>query len=273
MSKIVLVTGCSAGGIGFAMCKSFAQNGCKVYATARNVDKMRGFKNPNIETLALNVNNDDEVRSVVKHIIDAEGRIDVVVNNAGGICIGPLIDIPFDQVKEAFDTNTFAALRVAKAVMPSMAQRKSGTIVNIGSVVGDIPTPWNGIYSASKAALHSLTEVLMMEAKPFNISVMLVSPGSVRSNISKNANTSFDLPADSIYGAFLPSIVMRMHASQGPKAMPTDDFARKIVSNVLKEKPPSYISIGGNSTIFSVLKWLPRAFVLWLMWRRYSARS
>ncbi|KAL0951483.1 hypothetical protein HGRIS_008170 [Hohenbuehelia grisea] len=270
MPKVVLVTGCSAGGIGFALSERFAECGCKVYATARNVDKMQGFKGSNIETLALDVNDDDAVQSVVQRILDVEGKIDVVVNNAGAICIGALLDIPLEKVKEAFDTNAFAALRVAKAVMPPMVKRRSGVIVNVGSIVGDIPTPWNGIYSASKAALHSLTEVLMMEAKPFNVSVMLVVPGAVRSNIANNSNSSFRLPPDSLYGAFLHNMIDRMNVSQGAHSMPTEVFVRKVVANALKEKPPAYITLGGNAKLFSFLKWLPRAFVLWIMWRRYS---
>ncbi|KAF4573139.1 hypothetical protein EYR36_007649 [Pleurotus pulmonarius] len=236
--KVVLVTGCSTGGIGYALCEEFAARGCKVYATSRNVKKVAAFKDETIERLALDVTSDDDVQRVVQYIHLAEGKLDVVVNNAGGICVGALLDIPLERVRQTFETNVFAALRVAKAVMPAMAERKSGTIVNIGSIVGEIPTPWNGIYSASKSALHTLTEVLSMEAKPFNVNVMLVSPGAVKSNIANNSAASFQMPEDSLYKDFVKNIYYRMNVSQAGNSMPTEKFVAKVVSNALQPKPP-----------------------------------
>lgn len=191
-----------------------------------------------------------------------------------------------EQVKQTFDTNTFSALRMAKAVVPSMAERKSGLIVNIGSIVADMwvtlnvvtthyrslcsPTPWNGLYSASKAALHTFTEVLQMECRPFNIDVMLVAPGAIKSNISNNQASIFKLPPDSLYGGYLHNMLDRLHSSQGKNTMPTDAFAKLIVKGCLQRKPATYITAGGNTTLFALLKWLPRAWVLLWMWRRFS---
>ncbi|KAG6832539.1 hypothetical protein H0H92_000168 [Tricholoma furcatifolium] len=93
---------------------------------------------PNVEKLALDVNDDEAVERVVKHIAEAEGKIDIVVNNAGYINAGPLIDQTMEDVKANFDTNTFSIIRMAKAVIPIMAQRRSGLIVNIGSIVGEM---------------------------------------------------------------------------------------------------------------------------------------
>ncbi|KAG5654709.1 hypothetical protein H0H81_007465 [Sphagnurus paluster] len=138
MSRVVLVTGCSSGGIGFALCEEFARQGCKVYATSRRVETIGEFQSPHVEKLALDVTSNEDVASVVKHITDAEGKIDIVVNNAGYFCPGALIDQSLEDIQANFDTNTFSVLRVAKAVIPLMAQRRSGVIVNIGSVVGEM---------------------------------------------------------------------------------------------------------------------------------------
>jgi len=272
-TKVVLVTGCSTGGIGFALAEEFANRGCKVYATSRKVDTVRGFKNHGIKTAALDVTSDDDVQRVVRDILDAEGKIDVVVNNAGALGAGPLIDNDMDRVWQSFNTNTFASLRVAKAVIPEMAKRKSGLIINVGSVVGETPTPWNGLYSAAKAALHSLTEVLYMECKPFNIDVMLLIPGAVKSNLSKNQANIFTLSPNSLYTRYLDNIVSRIHASQGSHAMPTEEFARRAVAKALSSSPPSHVTLGGGTLFFSVLKWVPRAWVLWLMWKIHSKRK
>jgi short-subunit dehydrogenase len=286
-------------------CEEFAAKSCKVYATSRNIATIGAFKNPSIEKLAFDVTSDNDVERVIKTILDAEGKIDIVVNNAGvmGISrsvfakdvvdslschmVGPLVDLSLERVKNIFDTNTFAALRTAKAVVPFMAKRRSGLIINIGSIVAEMyvgldvvspfksnnpcsPTPWNGIYSASKAALHTLTEVLQMECRPFNIDVMLVSPGTVRSNIADNQAAIFKLPLDSLYTRYLHNIMERMYSSQGEQTMATDAFAQEVVSKALRKEPPSYMTTGGRTTLFALLKWLPRAWALYFMWRRFS---
>lgn len=134
------------------------------------------------------------------------------------------------------------------------------------------PTPWNGIYSATKAALHSLTQVLEMECRPLNISVMLVAPGSVKSNLVDNHSKIFSLPPTSLYGSFIDQIIRRMHVSQTGDCMPTDYFAQQVVSKIMRRNPPFYVRIGGNIRGVSILEWLPRGLVLWIVWRVFSRK-
>lgn len=126
------------------------------------------------------------------------------------------------------------------------------------------------MYSCSKSALHSLTEGLFMECKPFNINVMLLAPGSVKSNIAASGTEAFRLPENSLYRGYLDQIVRRINSSQGPNSMPTADFARVVVKNALAKNPPRYLTLGGNSTMFSIFQWLPRTWVLNLLWKRFS---
>jgi 1-acylglycerone phosphate reductase len=179
-------------------------------------------------------------------------------------------------------------LRVARAVIPFMAQRKRGLIVNIGSIAGDMlvqclvplselltgnnrsPTPWAGIYCATKAAVKSLSDVLSMECRPFNIDVMLVTPGAVRSNISKNHASTFALPSDSLYAAYVDNIVERMNASENLNSMPTKSFASKVVAKALMVPPATHLAVGGGVLLFYILGWLPRQWLLSLVWRRLS---
>ncbi|EGN94610.1 hypothetical protein SERLA73DRAFT_188587 [Serpula lacrymans var. lacrymans S7.3] len=265
--KVVLVTGCSKGGIGFNLCERFAGQGCIVYATARRLETMDDFSDPTIHKLVLDVTNESNIQDVVKTILDDTGRIDVLVNNAGGISIGPLLDVSMDQARKTFEVNTYAPLQVAKAVLPSMVERRSGLVVNIGSVVGEIPTPWNGLYCASKAALHSISDVLAMECGPFNVKVMLVAPGGVKSNISSNQAATYNMPLDSLYKPYIDKIIARMNISQSKGALDTDEFAKTVVSKILSPSPPTYYSLGKNTVRISFLKWLPRALALWLTWR------
>ncbi|EMD42280.1 hypothetical protein CERSUDRAFT_110808 [Gelatoporia subvermispora B] len=269
-SKVVLVTGCSKGGIGFALCEVFASQGCKVYATARRLEAMDGFKHGNIERLQMDVTVDEDVSDAVQRIIKNEGRIDIVVNNAGVMCHGPLIDIGMDQIHSAFETNTLSMIRVSRAVLPHMATRRSGTIVNISSVIGETHTPFSGIYAATKSSLKTLSEVLYMECLPFNVKVVYVAPGAVKSNVVANQMRVLDLPSDSIYLPWREKILRRIELSQGAASMPTEIFADKVVRAVLKEKPPRYMTLGGHARWFSFLKRWPRGYLLRYLWRLYG---
>ncbi|KAH7912907.1 hypothetical protein BJ138DRAFT_1060194 [Hygrophoropsis aurantiaca] len=265
--NVVLVTGCSQGGIGFYLCERFAERGCVVYATSRRLESMKGFNHPNIRTLSLDVTSDESVEYAIGKVLEDMGKIDILVNNAGALAIGPLLDVSMEQVKAAFDTNTFSVLRVAKTVIPSMISRRHGLIVNIGSIAGEIPTPWNGLYCAAKAALHSLSKVLAMECQPFGVDVMLVAPGGVRSNIAVNQAATLELAPNSIYKPYVNSILGRMNISQGKGSMDTATFAGRVVQQALSSKPPAYMTLGHNATLFAFLLWLPRRFVTWLISR------
>ncbi|KAJ2914276.1 hypothetical protein MD484_g6117, partial [Candolleomyces efflorescens] len=274
-SSVVLVTGCTTGGIGYALAEEFARQGCKVYATSRRVETIAESSFPNVERLALDVTSDESVDKAIEHIIEKEGRLDIVVNNAGAIAAGPLLDQTMDAVQKSLDLNVVSILRVAKAAIPHMAKRRSGLIINIGSVVGEIPTPWNGLYCASKAAVISMSQVLAMECQPYNVKVLHVAPGAIKSNISNNGTTQFSLPENSLWKEYLPDMIRRIHASQGSSAMPNEAFAKVVVGKALRKNNSfyNYLTLGGQAFLFSVLKWLPRLTVLKLMWKTYSKKA
>lgn len=133
------------------------------------------------------------------------------------------------------------------------------------------PTPWGGIYASTKAALHSLTDTLCMECTPLNISVLLVATGGVRSNLSVNHAASFPgLPENSLYKTYLPDMLRRIYASQSSDAMPSDEYARRVVAKSLQKTPPRYMILGGKSLLYRILLWIPRTITLWLFWRAFS---
>jgi len=201
---------------------------------------------------------------------------------------GPLIDNSMDIIRKTFETNTFAIIRVTKVVIPEMAKRNQGVIVNIGSIVGQMyvlllerisvsyhcfsATPWNGIYCASKAAVDSISQVLSMECRPFGIRVFHVAPGSVKSNLAETGARHFSLAPKSLYKSFLANIMDRIYTSQSSHSMPVEAFARGVVSKALQKNPPSYLCLGGQSLILTILTWFPRALVMELMWRRFSKK-
>ncbi|KAB5589601.1 hypothetical protein CTheo_6953 [Ceratobasidium theobromae] len=245
-SPVVLVTGSSHGGIGYSICEVFAARGCTVYATARRLESVSTFNNPFIRPLVMDVTSDESVHKAVEHIVEEAGRIDIAVANAGMAGHSPILDMPINLAKRVLDTNTIGVLRLAQAVFPHMAARKRGTFVTIGSVVGYTTTPWSGMYAASKAGAHAITEALQMEARALspNIHVMLVIPGGVKSNIAKNAE--FELPETSLFKAYLPCVLDRIHLSQADGTMPTVQFADGLVKAVLRRGGPPRLFAYGN---------------------------
>ncbi|KAK2356759.1 secoisolariciresinol dehydrogenase [Trifolium repens] len=269
--KIVLVTGCAIGGIGYEYCKAFAEKNCRVIASdisTRMKDMSDLESDDNIETLELDVSSHQSATSVVDAIISKHGRIDILINNAGIGNTGPLAELPLDTIRKTWEINTLGQLRMVQQVVPHMAMKKSGTIVNVGSVVGNISTPWAGSYCASKSGVHAMTNSLRLELKPFGINVVLVLPGSVRSNLGK-ANLEKLSDYDwKLYKDFKEVIAERARASQGEKATDGRVFARHVVNKVLATKPPKQIVFGHMTGLFSLLSWSP----LWVRDMFFSSR-
>ncbi len=180
MSKVVLITGGSSG-IGKSIGDYLIQKNFIVYGTSRNPDKYKDSKFP---ILALDVKEKDTIVNTVNTIIDKEGRLDVVINNAGAGITGPIEEIPEAEIKNNFETNFFGPINVIKAVLPQMREQQSGLIINITSIAGYMGLPYRGIYSASKGAFELLTEAFRMELKGFNINMTNVAPGDFATNIA-----------------------------------------------------------------------------------------
>ena len=189
-NKVVLVTGCAKGGVGYEYCKAFAEQNCHVFASdiSQRMHDMLDLSSDNIETPELDVASDESVATVVNNIISKCGRIDILINNAVIGSTGPLAELRLDTIRKAYQINTLGQLRLVQQVVPYMASRQSGSIVNVGSVVGRVPTPWGGSYCASKAAVHAMSNTLWVKLRLFGVNVVLVVPGAVRSNLGR-ANT------------------------------------------------------------------------------------
>ncbi|KAI0343870.1 oxidoreductase [Trametopsis cervina] len=272
--KVVLITGCSKGGIGYSLCEEYAERGCKVYATARRLEAIDTLQHPNIMKKTLDVQSDEQVKVVVRSILEEAGRIDVLVNNAGLAATGALADVPLERMKEVFDVNCFALMRTFQAVFPHMAAQKSGTIVNIGSITGDLGVAWGGVYASSKGAVHRLTEVMYQECKPFNITVVLVAPGAIKSNIAANQlDRGIAMPESSLYKPWTNTILRRVSISQESNGMPSHKMAKMVVSASLSRSPPRVMAMGGYSFVWKVFAWLPTTWVINLLWLMFRKRG
>ncbi|KAK1586516.1 hypothetical protein Q3G72_003373 [Acer saccharum] len=269
-SKVVLVTGCAKGGIGYEYCKAFAEQNCHVLASdiPQRVPDMLELNSDKIETLELDVSSDESVSLAVKNIIAKYGHIDILINNAGIGSFGPLAEIPLDTISKAWEINTLGQLRLVQQVVPYMASRRSGSIVNVGSVAGKVPSPWAGSYCTTKAAVLAMSNTLRVELRPFGINVVMVVPGAVRSNFGSNSMERLANYDWKLYKDFKESIAERATASQGSKATDATVFARHVAKKVLSSRPPKQIMFGHMVGLFAVLSWSP----LWVRDLFFSTR-
>jgi short-subunit dehydrogenase len=180
--QVILVTGASSG-IGESIASFLHQKGNIVYGTSRNTPKQHssGF-----HLVQLNINDTNSVNQCVQNIISKEGRIDVLVNNAGIGLAGAVEEITEEDVRLILDTNVVGLHRTCQAVLPHMRQQRSGKIINIGSMAGMIGLPFRAYYSATKFAVEGFSEALSMEIKQFGIKVVLVQPGDMKTKINQN---------------------------------------------------------------------------------------
>ena len=190
-TKVVLVTGCSSG-IGRELVRQLREQGHGVAATARRPDTLRDLLETGVTTHRLDVTDEDSIHGAVAEVMEAHGRIDILINNAGSGLIGPTAELPMADIRRQFETNVFGALALIQAVVPVMARQGSGRIINMGSVSGITATPWAGPYCASKAALHLFSDALRMELAPFGISVITVQPGGIRSQFFRQRRPGFE---------------------------------------------------------------------------------
>ncbi|KAG6401217.1 hypothetical protein SASPL_138066 [Salvia splendens] len=258
--KVVLITGCGKGGIGYDYCKAFSALNCSVFASDvphRLPDLADLQSDDNVETLELDVSSDSSVASAVDLVISRRGRIDILINNAGIGSPGPLTELHLDAVRRAYEINALGQLRVAQRVVPHMAARGRGTIVNVGSVVGRVPTPWAGSYCATKAYVHAMSHALRVELSPFGVNVVLVLPGAVRSGFGSNNVERLKDCEWRMYKSFSESIAERAEASQSGKSMDAAVFARHVARKVLSSSPPKTIVYGHMTGLFRFLSWSP----------------
>jgi NAD(P)-dependent dehydrogenase (short-subunit alcohol dehydrogenase family) len=171
--KVVLVTGASSG-IGSATAEHLVNRGYRVFGTTRSPQK--AATSSGVTLLPLDVTIEESVSRAVQAVLDAAGRIDVLVNNAGLGVFGAFEETSIEQAQALFDTNVFGIIRTTQAVLPHMRARRSGLIVNVSSVQGFIPAPYSAIYSSTKHALEGLSESLDHEVRQFGIRVVLVEP-------------------------------------------------------------------------------------------------
>jgi NAD(P)-dependent dehydrogenase (short-subunit alcohol dehydrogenase family) len=253
MTKVAVVTGSSTG-IGYETSLLLARNQFATYATMRNLNRSNEVQDivskekiP-LSVIQLDVNDDMSVHDAMDSILKESGRIDILVNNAGYDLFGSLEELSIEEIKQQFETNFFGVIRTTKAVIPTMRKQNSGTIVNMSSIGGRIGLfPFETAYHASKFALEGFTESLRQELGEFNINIILIEPGFIRSNFMENIKTAKGFDSNNspyaktvqqLYQGFEPMTATSSH----PK-----EVAQVILNAVNSSNPNVRYSVGRDA--------------------------
>jgi NAD(P)-dependent dehydrogenase (short-subunit alcohol dehydrogenase family) len=231
MNKVVFITGISSG-FGKHISTLLAHKGCRVYGTCRSVCE----HDPLVNVLSMDVTDLSAVKGCIGEVLQKEGRIDVLINNAGMHSGGSIEVIPDEDIRLQMETNFMGAIYTIKTVLPSMRAQGYGTIVNISSIGGLMGLPFQGYYSASKFAIEGMSEALRMELRPFHIKVIVINPGDFHTHNTRNRKNIFTSDGNMAYEAqFRKSLsVIENDENKGWQA---EILARKIYSILEKKRP------------------------------------
>lgn len=204
--KVVLITGASSG-IGYDTALKLAQKGHKVYGVARRVELMEPLKEYGVIPLKMDMTDEASMEAGVKSILEAEGRIDVLVNNAGYGYLGAIENVPMEEARRQMEVNIFGLARLTQLVLPGMRERRSGRIVNVSSVVGKVALLFGGWYNVSKYAVEAFSDALRIDVKPFGIKVSIIEPSGIK---TEWGNIAADHLEDSSKGTAYEDRALRM---------------------------------------------------------------
>jgi short-subunit dehydrogenase len=245
-ARVCLVTGASSG-IGHATALELLRAGHTVYGVARRVDKMGAIRAARGHTLSMDIQNEADIERVVSTILSEQGRIDVVVNNAGIGLHGAIEDTPLDQARAVFEVNLFGIARLIQLVLPHMREQASGTIVNVSSIGGELALPLGAWYYASKHALEAFSDTLRQEVRRFGIDVVIVQPGIIKTGFEKETPTELRaVSGKGAYRSMAEAMAKRAETSLGANSKASDPavVAKTIRKAVESATPKPRYAVG-----------------------------
>ncbi|KAK7055539.1 Arabinanase/levansucrase/invertase superfamily protein [Favolaschia claudopus] len=256
--RTVLITGCTPGGIGYELAQEYAAKGLRVFATARRTEalgELTSLHIPCMEPIELDVTKIQSIKAARDHVASLTGgKLDILVNNAGQSYSVPATDVDIEEVQAMFDINIFGVMRMVQEFTPLLIASGDGRIVNIGSIAGVMPYPFGSAYNASKAALHSYGNTLRLELAPFNIQVLTIITGGVKSNISSHRSRL--IKPSSLYAPIAEIFAQRRAGRSQVGAMSTKAYAQSVVAQTLKHRVKAWFWIGS----FSLPCWIIDTF-------------
>lgn len=253
---IALVSGVSSG-IGAVVAKHLADNGFRVFGTSRRPWELSSIEG--VSTIALDVTDSSSVTAAVQHVLDQSGHIDVLVNNAGAGLTAAAEESSVQQALSLFDTNFFGVVRVTNEVLPHLRRQRAGRIINISSVVGFLPLPYNALYVATKHAVEGYTGALDHELREYGLRALLVEPGYIRSGFATSSweadNPIADYASNRVAARALSA--KAVGAGEGPEVV-----AKAVLAAATDKHPKLRYPAGHQARRLTLLKRLAPAGVL-----------
>ena len=256
MKKVAIITGASSG-MGKSTAFNLHEKGYKVYGMARRTEKMKDLKEEGMEVVLLDLTKDETIVEAVNTVMEKEGRIDVLINNAGYGSYGSVEEVPIEEAKRQFEVNIFGLARITQLVIPTMRKQKSGRIVNISSMGGKIYTPFGAWYHATKFALEGWSDCLRIELKQFGIDVSIVEPGGIQTEWGDIAMEGLKKISGSGPYASMVNKVIETSSKTKDKLTPVDVLGKEI-SKAASEKNPKTRYLKGYlaKPLVRMRKWL-----------------
>lgn len=245
MSYVIVVTGASAG-IGKSICLMLSKKGHQVYGLSRRKVNDEPYFN-----FQVDITDQSTIDHAIETIIENEGRIDILINNAGMGISGAVEDTSIEDAKQLFEVNFFGAFRIIQKVVPHMRQQQFGKIINISSLAANFPIPFQTFYSASKAALSNFSHALANELKPFNIGVSVILPGDIKTEFTKHRQKN-ESTSDA-YGDRVKKSIETMEKDE-QNGMSPEIIAKKVHKLIKRKKMPIETTAGFNYHMLSFLK-------------------
>ncbi len=243
--KVALVTGASSG-IGKATAEKLISDGYVVYAGARRVDRMKDLETRGGYPVSLDVTDDASMRAAVERVISEQGRVDVLVNNAGYGQYGPVEDTPLDVARHQFEVNVFGLARMTQLILPHMRQQHSGTIVNISSMGGKMYTPLGAWYHATKHAIEGFSDCLRFEVAPFGVDVVVVEPGMIGTEFSDAVARNIQTSDGSAYSDLIGAVANAQNGDDSSfSRMSPPSVIADTISDALRARRPKTRYVAG----------------------------
>lgn len=256
--KVILITGASSG-IGFDAASRLAKQGHKVYGAARRIDKMLPLKELGVTPISMDVTNDSSMIAGVNAVLEAEGHIDVLVNNAGYGYLGAVENVTMEEARRQVEVNVFGLARLTQLVLPHMREQRSGTIVNIASIAGRMALGFGTWYNVTKYAVEAFSDAMRMEVKPFGIDVVIIEPGGIKTDWGLIAADHLEESSKgTVYeeAGTNEAKAMRYAYSSNTLLSPPSVVAKAICKAVNRKHPRTRYLVGMGSHSLVFLHWL-----------------
>lgn len=261
--KVVVISGASSG-IGLATAKFLSEKGFKVYGLSRRI-----VENQNFESVSCDMTNHEMVKQTFQNIFEKEGKIDVLINNAGMGIAGAIEHTSEEDIKKQFDLNLFAVINSCKCIIPLMRKNGGGKIINISSVAGVIPIPFQTCYATTKAAIDMFSMSFGVEVEDFGIKVSVVMPGDTKTGFTENRIKN-ELLEDENYKDRISKSIKKMEQDEIKGKSPIS-VSKVIFKIINKKNPPAKVTVGFSYKLFVFMKRIvSRRFMLWVIKKLYG---